>query len=193
MLEILYDPEIPWFKCITKSQDHEKVSRFIEELLLEIIESELAPVDPDIPGGARDEKGGLVDLDVISDDPRVVPWATYADWASARYNDYDNFRYPVALQECPHKAVWRGFEKFPESAVHDIILDFMDTISLVCGSFMVPTEVEHLGPYLGCGDVLRNLTQTLLFIGGNTQSSIDGAIGRLDNIFALMVCLGPRI
>lgn len=123
----------------------------------------------------------------------IVPWATYTDPALTQYSDYDEFRYPAVILDCPYKAVWRGFEQFPESQIEKFVEQFMNTVNLVSGSFLVPTEIHYLGPHVGCDKVACNLTGSLLFIGGDTQESIDKALLKIDNIFDLTASLATFI
>lgn len=137
----------------------------------------------------RNESGALVDVFVAADEPVVVPWVTYVDFQTTQHSDYDAFQYPAALSDYPHKAVWRPFEEVSESDASSNLTKFMATLEQLCGSFMVPAEIDHSGSFLGCDRIARNLTGTLIFVGGSTQESVHGALRRLDNIFAEAVRL----
>jgi hypothetical protein len=154
-----------------------------------MVEADLASLELHVGPPLRNESGALVDVFVVADEPVVVPWVTYADFQTTQHSDYDAFQYPVALSDYPHKAVWRQFEEVPEPEASTNLIKFMATLEQLCGSFMVPAEIDHSGSFLGCEKIARNLTGTLIFVGGSTEESVDGALRRLDNIFAEMVRL----
>lgn len=193
LLEILYDPEVPWFKCITRNDHRNNVSVYLEELLEEMVGSDLVPPELHVGPPPRNESGALVDVYIEASEPVVVPWITYADFQTTQHSDYDAFQYPAALSDYPHKAVWRQFEEVPESEASSNLIKFMATLEQLCGAFMVPAEIDHSGSFLGCEKFARNLTGTLIFVGGSTQESVDGALRRLDNIFAEMVRLSRPV
>lgn len=155
--------------------------------MITIVEEETQLIDPDTDGDIRNDNGNLVDVDIIADEPSVLPWATFADNTLTRYEDYDEFRYPAVLKDAAFRTIWRGFENTLPIPTDKFIQDFMSTVVLVCGSLGSPRSINDLGSFLNC-QIFQNLNVTLLYIGCEHQGDTESILRKLDNIANLTVC-----
>lgn len=193
-MEILYEAEIPWFKCIADHNSRPQVEDFIQELLSDTIESETNLIDPDdlhIESEMRNNMGKLVDIEIITDNPHVVPWITYADANLTSLEEYDSSRYPEMMTSSPFKAVWRGIEQWPKATASHLL----ETAHLLCGNTYVPVAQDQIGEAIGklidC-NVLYNLEMNVLYISSEkSASTLTSAIKRLDNLIRAVVSGHP--
>jgi hypothetical protein len=184
-LEILYEPEIGWFKCISSQDARPNIEEFIQAQLEDIIEGDILMMDPDDHGeGLKDEYGNLIDIDIISDDNKVLPWATYTDKASTNLGEYDPWRFPAIMGSKPFKDVWRGLERLqtPSKRYQQLLIHAAE----LCGSVEMTYTAESLGKLFEC-DIQYNMKQTLLYIGSRDKEHLAGVLSRLDNIVSRMV------
>lgn len=158
---------------------------FIQDHLEEIVKNEIEMMDPDdYEGGLKDEHGNLIDVDITSDDPKVLPWASFTDKTLASYEEYDPWRYPVIMKGIPFKDVWNGLERLPNPS--NRCQQVLVHAAQLSGSVEIADAMESLGKLFGC-DIHNNMNQTLLYIGSQDKEYLGKVLSRLDNVVSRMV------
>ncbi|CAH0049722.1 unnamed protein product [Clonostachys solani] len=185
LVEILYDPDAAWFKCIVSTPARDIVSKYIEELLREIIEQDTCPLDPDDEAEHSDEHGNSIDIEIIAETPRVVPWGTYQFELDQTRNDYIPYEYPELLVSTPHKGIWRAPEML-RGATIDAVLH---SASYLAAGFGKTVTLEEFAELVNC-EIYPNLVQNVLYIGScESEEKVSDAIKRLDNIWKIAFTL----
>uniref|UniRef100_A0A0B7JPM6 Uncharacterized protein n=1 Tax=Bionectria ochroleuca TaxID=29856 RepID=A0A0B7JPM6_BIOOC len=185
LFEVLYDPDAAWFKCIVSTPARDTVTKFIEEILREMIEEETCPLDPDDDADHEDEHGNSVDVEIIAETPRVVPWGTYQFELDSTRNDYIPYEYPEVLASTPHKSIWRAPEVL-RGATIDAVLG---SASYLAAGFGETVTLEEFAQLVNC-EIYPNLAQNVLYIGScESEEKVSDAIKRLDNIWKVAFTL----
>ncbi|CAG9971242.1 unnamed protein product, partial [Clonostachys byssicola] len=188
LFEILYDPEAAWFKCTVSTQARETVTKYIEELLRDIIEEETCPLDPDDDAEHEDEHGHSIDVEIIAEEPRVVPWGTYQFELESTRNEYTSYEYPEVLASTPHKGIWRA----PEALRGVTVDSVMGSASYLAAGFGETATLEEFAQLVNC-EIYPNMTQNVLYIGScESEEKVSSAIKRLDNIWKIAFTLSTE-
>ncbi|KAK2606137.1 hypothetical protein QQS21_003420 [Conoideocrella luteorostrata] len=174
LFEILYEPDVPWFKVIALLSLQEEVTRTIEAILLEIVEQECGQLDTQVASA-----GVRVGGDTQS---RVMPWSTFE--ISPYEPGIEQYQFPVAFVDYCFKAAWTSLEDIPNWHLNH----FLTTLGHhnPCMDF---GSIESLKKLLGC-DISYNAKQTRLYIGCNSgQQVVEDAVVTLDNLLQLAVSI----
>ncbi|VUC19885.1 unnamed protein product [Clonostachys rosea] len=187
--EILYDPDAAWFKCIVSTLARDTVSKYIEELLREIIEEETCPLDPDDEIDSEDDhedgRSHSVDIEIIAETPRVVPWSTYQIELDLNRGGYAPYEYPEVLASTPYKSIWRAPEIL-RGATIDAVLH---SSSCLAAGYAETITLEEFAKLVKC-EIYPNLDQNVLYIGScESEENVSDAIKRLDNIWKIAITL----
>ncbi|KAH7170814.1 hypothetical protein EDB81DRAFT_876834 [Dactylonectria macrodidyma] len=182
VIEILYEPEIPYFKVITANKHKEEVSTLIESYLEERLEAETDIID-ERHAEILDTKGdGLQprpDVDIIVENPSVIPWSLYHQ-QQANTSNYDEYRFPMPLEDYPYKSVWRGLEKFNNLSISDLLsmYDFL-------WPRPTPTSgLQKFSQHFGW-DFTHNMRGNIVYMGSRKSSEcLKNATVKLDNLLA---------
>lgn len=181
-MEILYEPDAAWFKCISLRSAKLEITNMIEGLVRDILQEETCLVDPD-EENVKDEFGNLVDLEIMADEPSVLPWKTFNDKIPSGFlGEYERFVYPTVLESAPHKAVWRGLEPYPWLTLDDIL----DSGSLLAAKFSKPVNFDNFRRLVSCS-IIQNMEMNTLYIGSTEgKENVGNAVKKLDNIVELV-------
>ncbi|PHH79883.1 hypothetical protein CDD82_2108 [Ophiocordyceps australis] len=176
IIEMLYEPEIPWFKVITLVQHRQLVKDFIHRLLLQITEEDSELL-------SYNQATTYAELDSSLHSLRILPWSEMQHGLSARIALYDCHRFPEDMQPLTYKTVWRGLE-----ACNGWKLDMLlAIISSQWGHMGAPSCTQDLDSLLQC-TISHNLQSTMVYLGtSQSAATLDKAIKVLDNLLRLAV------
>ncbi|RBR12180.1 hypothetical protein FVER53590_00860 [Fusarium verticillioides] len=170
IIEILYEPEIPWFKLIVPRASQREISDWVHSQLAELMESE---ADAVIRDGDEDDLGTSAiqpDIEVIVEDSHITAYPSLQTTLKDTLSQYDAFRYPAIIKTLPYKTVWR----VPESSGVTILQILSNYESL---GFVLP-----LGPSIGSLQALTkcvityNFQGSLLYIGSSESEQALGFV-----------------
>ncbi|OAA50115.1 hypothetical protein BBO_01750 [Beauveria brongniartii RCEF 3172] len=156
LLEILYEPRSPWFKCIALSSERRQITAAVQDNLFAIAKDDVDTLD-------FDEKTDG-DISIISPDPRMTSWHEYRkNWSDAyAFADCDIF--PEFIAESKHKTTWYGLEDHPSAT--------FDGLLAPCGMDIL-LDAEQFQLVYKCR-ISYNLRQTVLYIGTDeSREAID--------------------
>ncbi|KAM3445466.1 hypothetical protein NHJ13734_000379 [Beauveria thailandica] len=105
LLEILYEPRSPWFKCIALSSERRQITAAVQDNLFAIAEDDVDALDFD------EQTDG--DISIISPDPRMTSWHEYRKNGSDTYAFADCDIFPEFIAELKHKTTWYSLEDHP--------------------------------------------------------------------------------
>ncbi|KAF7544526.1 hypothetical protein G7Z17_g9878 [Cylindrodendrum hubeiense] len=191
VLEILYEPEVPWFKIITARESQEEVATLIQSYLEQRLEEETDLVDedqPEVVDTIGDDLNPRADVDIVVEDPQVIPWSLYQQNQRANAKDYDEYRFPTHLENLPFKTVWRGLESFDGLSISDLLSRF---------DFLWPNPVstsglQRLEEHVNC-QIAHNMKGDLVYIGSDkAMECLGDAVRKLENLLALHKSLVPN-
>ncbi|KAK7426145.1 hypothetical protein QQZ08_007311 [Neonectria magnoliae] len=179
VLEVLYEPGIPWFKFITDSGHQAEVTALAQSILENLLEAETDVIYEDQDGNETSVENvePRVDIDLIADEPQVVPWSLYhcRNYAGAcKYKD----QFPAQIKELPYRAVWRGLESIDKLTLTDLLAAY---------GFLWSYPGQESGLQLLEGEVncqiTHNLAGNLVYIGSDMNPEcIAIAILKLENL-----------
>ncbi|KAL3964053.1 hypothetical protein ACCO45_001057 [Purpureocillium lilacinum] len=162
VLEILYEPDVPWFKIITEQVHQQKVTHFVQKQLLAIVEQDAGLVDPEQRKQEEPSQAAFADVAILANSP-----------VSSRGR---------ALR---HQTTWRGLEErgwdFPA------FFDILETHWKHAGA---PASILGLETLTRC-QVTHNMAGSLAYVGTDfDQATLDKAISTLDNLVCVAVAGG---
>ncbi|KAH7162930.1 hypothetical protein B0J13DRAFT_669572 [Dactylonectria estremocensis] len=182
VIEILYEPDISWFKIITASKHQEEVSTLIESFLEERLEAETDIIDERHAEIIDTEGDGLQarpDVDLVVENPSVIPWSLYHQ-QQANTNNYDEYRFPTPLETLPYKAVWRGLEKFNNLSISDLLLKYDFLWPRPSPGYGMQKLVEHFD-----WEFTHNMRGNIVYMGSRDSAEcLKNATLKLDNLVA---------
>ncbi|RDA85637.1 hypothetical protein CP532_3536, partial [Ophiocordyceps camponoti-leonardi (nom. inval.)] len=173
--EILYEPDIPWFKLLSPPNTQIRITDKLRELLISVVEEDADLVDLD-----QQQYQIPVDVNVVTEDSRVMPWSVHeAGHQNLQYNS--DLLFPDYLREHPQKRLWRGLETAGTDGWNIDV--FFARLRLRWISFGNEAPAELLQRLLQCG-LSWNARGTLLYIGSEESSpeALEKAIQKLDNL-----------
>ncbi|KAM3503639.1 hypothetical protein MY10362_004073 [Beauveria mimosiformis] len=160
LLEILYEPRSPWFKCIALSSERRQITAAVQDNLFAIAEDDVDTLD-------FDEKTDG-DISIISPDPRMTSWHEYRKNGSDAYVFADCDIFPEFIAEAKHKITWYGLEDHPSAT--------FDGLLALCGTMdgkETLLDAEQFQLVYKCR-ISYNLRQTVLYIGTDeSREAID--------------------
>ncbi|UKZ77606.1 hypothetical protein TrVFT333_005330 [Trichoderma virens FT-333] len=184
LLEILYEPETPWFKCITATEYQNQVSDVIQNLMHKLLKKEVQPLKFNVVEDI-DVHEGTFHPDVVSretDEPLIIPWMVYNSIGSDMYPDFDHYRFPEIMAKIPFKTVWRGLQNSTGVSIETLLSIF----SRVSKSETAPTSIADFAFYTNC-EMSHNLREDLIYIGSwESMELVDRAVRRLQAILNLL-------
>lgn len=183
VVELLYEPEVPWFKIITLANDQNEVCTKIQTFLSQLLEDETCPVD-DLSGGLVNIENGeepRADVEVVGDEPHIMPWSLYEERKSVGDANYNEFRFPEPTRELTFKTVWRGLEEFDGLTISSLLSRYnclYPEIALSLAKIAKSTQCE----------ITYNMRGDLVYIGSNQNSTcLATATQKLGNLVDLYV------
>ncbi|RSL46208.1 hypothetical protein CEP53_010432 [Fusarium sp. AF-6] len=185
VIEILYDPEVPWFKVIAYVEYQAEILRWMQSRLEQLLEEEAGAIDEDADQEAElDIEGPKAqpDLEILTDKPHIISWPVYAEGLEDRVRKYDTFRFPQHIQELPHKTIWRGLESAEGTTISDLTSKF-DILWPALNSKASLRKLEVPGNL----QVTYNCTETLAYIGTESDAQALGTlVQKLDTLLSFM-------
>lgn len=185
VVEILYEPEVPWFKVITRRVHRLQVTAFLQRKLREIVEQDTDLLDLEAHRRHVD-RGDLavpVDISVVAAAPRVLPWALFEQEMKTDGSRFYSHRFPDSMAQLPYLALWRGLEETNEWDVFSLFKHL--------GRFWkgagAPSSITDLRRLVGC-DMSYNMAGKLVYIGADSRpDAVVKGLEALDTLFALAV------
>ncbi|KAG9507578.1 hypothetical protein J7337_001131 [Fusarium musae] len=170
IIEILYEPEIPWFKLIVPRACQREISDWVHSQLAELMESE---ADAVIRDGDEDDLGTSAiqpDIEVIVEDSHITAYPSLQTTLKDTLSQYDAFRYPAIIKTLPYKTVWR----VPESSGVTILQILSNYESL---GFVLPLgpSIDSLQALTKCV-ITYNFQGSLLYIGSSESEQALGFV-----------------
>lgn len=185
-MEILYEPEIPWVKCISDLAQQDKVTTFIQNHLTKILEHETTPIDLDHEDENSEDIEAQTDVVIVAANPQVIPWSSYATrLCNLHSSNYDAFRFPVSLSHMAYKTIWRGIEQHDPWTAQKLC----DRISSLGRASDVPTTFEQFQKLMNC-EVSYNLSGTVVYLGSNeSMAAVNKVVKVLSTLLDCLVSL----
>ncbi|KAF5006544.1 hypothetical protein FDECE_7086 [Fusarium decemcellulare] len=182
-IEVLYEPEVPWFKIIANSDDQAEITKWMQTRLEELLEEETGALDDDFNQDDADiEPGAQPDVEILTDNPHVIPWPLLSRSKDVDLEAYNDFRFPQHINQFQHKTVWKGLETSDGITIHHLLSKF---------SFLWTTPgseltLEKFGELINC-QMSHNLTGTQIYLGSDCDiQSLEAVIQTLDTLLSLM-------
>ncbi|KAF5617440.1 hypothetical protein F52700_12635 [Fusarium sp. NRRL 52700] len=182
IFEILYEPEIPWFKLITSRASQREISDWMHSQLAELIESEADTVIRDEDEDDLSTSAIQPDIEVLVEDPHIIAFPSLQTTLKDTLSQYDAFRYPDNIKTLPYKTVWR----VPESSGVTILQILSNYESL--GSVLpLGPSIDSLQALTKCV-ITYNFQGSLLYIGSSeSEKALGVAEQKLDTLATFMV------
>ncbi|CAJ0545809.1 Ff.00g092820.m01.CDS01 [Fusarium sp. VM40] len=181
VIEVLYEPEIPWFKFITSVEHRLEVSRWMHSRLDSLLTAEAGEVDAN-QGESDLEFKGRSDIEILTETPHIVSYPEFQDILKDILQEYEPFRYPEHLKPLPYKTVWQCPELFEGVTVTKLLSKY----KLLWPSSSGEPSIEDLGELTKC-QISHNLQGSLLYIGSNEDAgAINTTTRKLDILSSLM-------
>ncbi|KAH6606427.1 hypothetical protein Trco_005580 [Trichoderma cornu-damae] len=186
LAEILYEPDIPWFKCITTFGYREPVAEAIQDLLVELMNMEVEPIAFD-PLEVHDAGDGLAHPDVAmkTSEPRMMPWMVYKSLGKDIYDNFVDYQFPEIMAALPFKSTWRGLQNSTGASIETLLSSFCH----LSKSENAPLTAEDFALLNDC-QISYNMRESLVYIGSfKSMAVVDKAIQRLEAMLDLLVCI----
>ncbi|KAK1240828.1 hypothetical protein MKX07_006261 [Trichoderma sp. CBMAI-0711] len=162
LLEILYEPDIPWFKCITMAEHQHKVAETIQFLMHDLLDAEVERLNFNAIEDVDVEEGTLHPdvLQKAPDNPRVMAWLLYKSLGNDIYDSFADHQFPATMANMPHRSIWRGLQNSNGVSL-DILLS---AFSLLSKSKDAPITAYDFAFANNC-EISYNLRGELVYIG----------------------------
>jgi hypothetical protein len=184
LLEILYEPDIPWLKCITMSKHKESVTRTIKDLLLELMNLEVIPLDFEDQKDMINTEILQADVTMKAPEPRLISWAVYQSRVADIYDTFAEYQYPSSMTALPYKAIWRGLED-SKGRFEDFLSNFRRLIK----SEAAPVTVADFCVCNEC-QITYNMRGDLLYIGSFVSAAaLKNIVRKLETMMNLLVSM----
>ncbi|KAM0424785.1 hypothetical protein ACHAPT_010095 [Fusarium lateritium] len=185
VLEILYDPQVPWFKVIAFVEYQAEILQWMQSRLEQLLEDEVGAIDQDPDQEDEldiEEPGAQPDVDILTENPHIISWPVFSEELEANVGKYDAFRFPQHIQELPFKTVWRGLEEAEGVTISDLISKF-DVLWPASDAQISLQKLQQPGNL----QVTYNCSETLAYIGTELDAqSLETVIRKLDTLLSLM-------
>ncbi|KAL2685572.1 hypothetical protein Neosp_006672 [[Neocosmospora] mangrovei] len=185
VLEILYDPQVPWFKVIAYAEYQAEILRWMRSRLEQLLEEEADSIDQDAD---QDDELDIVgskaqpDVEILTDKPHIISWPVYSEGLEARVGQYDIFRFPQHIQELPYKTIWKGLEGVEGATISDLTSKF-DILWPASDSKATLRKLEEPGNL----QVTYNCAETLAYIGTESDAqALETVVRKLDTLLSFM-------
>ncbi|KAM0216634.1 hypothetical protein ACHAPA_007584 [Fusarium lateritium] len=181
VIEVLYEPEVPWFKFITSVEHRLEVSRWMHARLDNLLTAEAGEVDEN-----QDESGlefrGRSDIEILTETPHIISYPELQDILKDILQEYEPFRYPEHLKPLPYKTVWQCPGEFEGVTTTKLLSKY----KLLWPSSSGEPSIEDLGELTKC-QISHNFQGSLLYIGSNDSAeALHTTTRKLDVLASLM-------
>ncbi len=176
LTEVLYEPDVPWFKCISQVYQKETVCETIVAILGSIVDDDADIIDEEDTGGG--------DVAIVADDPKVMPWATHtkSDWCDLGFSDASVF--PEPLSSVAFKRLYRGLETSRQKLSLEQLLSRCREI---LGPVIAESSTTDFYTIDSC-PVSCNMSHSLVYIGSNeSQSALETVVSKLNTLVEISV------
>ncbi|TQV99723.1 hypothetical protein V2A60_005171 [Cordyceps javanica] len=153
LLEILYEPHVPWFKCIALPSHQKQVTVDVQDNLFAIAEE-----DVDVLGLEDEGAHTEGDVCIVSPDPRMTSWSEYRRRGSDAYTFADGDLFPEAIAEANFKTAWHGLQEYPDATLTGLLEH-------------AEQSLEQLQSLTKC-QILHNALQTVVYVGSDESRDI---------------------
>ncbi|KAJ6780584.1 hypothetical protein PWT90_04067 [Aphanocladium album] len=158
LLELLYEPDVPWFKCIALATQKAQITANVQDNLFAIADEDVDAFD-----GEQQTDG---DVTIISPDSRMTSWSAYQAKGGGAYTFADADVFPEPIAEAKYKTTWRGLEAYPPATFESLLLRCH-----TYGDNTIPREHDKFEAVVRC-QISYNTRQTLLYVGCDTSRQI---------------------
>lgn len=188
-MEILYEPDVPWFKIISPVETRAEVCLWFETYLERSLELDLGALDigfeDDSDFEEIDELGPDPDIEIVQPDAHVISWARYQDKSYVDATEYDQHRFPHPLAELQHKRVWRGLESVDGLTLSKLLSEYR----FLWGDSHTNVGLEKISALSRC-EITHNMNGNLVYIGSDHHAnSLGDAIQKLETFLWFRVSL----
>ncbi|PTB46645.1 hypothetical protein M441DRAFT_126041 [Trichoderma asperellum CBS 433.97] len=181
LAEILYEPDIPWFKCITMGKHKESVTRIIKDLLIDLVTLEVEPLGFDAEKDVIDTNVLQADVAMKAAEPRLISWMVYQSLGSDIHDTFVKYQYPEAMASLPYKAIWRGLEN--SSGTFE---DFLSEFRRLIKSENAPATAADFALRNEC-HISYNMRENLVYIGSSTSAAaLEKVVKKLETVLNLL-------
>ncbi|KAK5990541.1 hypothetical protein PT974_08810 [Cladobotryum mycophilum] len=186
--EILYEPDVPWFKCIAATGNKEKINEVIQETLLSILEEETSAIDTNITSLIDViDNVAQPDIDILAEDPRVMTWSNYKSQDGGFIYSFNKYRFPETMMPLNFKTTWRGIEEWSGGTLENLLVIF----SRLVKDKSTPITPDEFGELTNC-QISYNMKESMIYLG--TDESVETlqlATRKLQNLLTF-VTSNPR-
>ncbi|KAJ4271761.1 hypothetical protein NW762_000467 [Fusarium torreyae] len=188
IIEVLYEPEVPWFKFIAAVEHQTNVCQWMHSRLQKLLEAEVDPIVEHQDNDAQDQdddeiEGSRPDVKVLAEKPHIIPYPSFYDIRKDILDQYDDFRYPDHIKHFPYKTVWRSPEASDEVTVTQLLLKY----EMLWPASLSEPSFEKLGELTNC-QISYNLRGSVVYIGSHNGVQTLAALTRkLDTLASFMV------
>jgi hypothetical protein len=185
LLEILYEPEVPWFKIIGPKSHRLTVTDAVQTALEAIGKDDVSLLDTDaIAEHEFDERTDKEDVQIVRETQRMISWIAYEKRRPVPLYAFNEFRFPEGMSQAKHKQVWRapeGIEKILKAAALSWVASEM------------PLSVVEMEQYFDGCQVSYSLRERVLYItsGEDTSDNVTRVINKLEAVVRVVVGLYP--
>ncbi|KAL6908670.1 hypothetical protein GGI43DRAFT_393331 [Trichoderma evansii] len=181
LAEILYEPNVPWFKCITMGRHKESVTRIMKDLLIELVTLEVERLGFDAEEDVIDTDVLQADVTMKAAEPRLISWMVYQSLGSDIYDTFVKYQYPEFMASLPYKAIWRGLEK--SSCTFE---NFISVFRHLIKSENAPATAADFALCNDC-QISYNVRGNLVYIGSFTSAAaLEKVIQKLETMLNLL-------
>ncbi|KAL6868638.1 hypothetical protein J3F83DRAFT_707298 [Trichoderma novae-zelandiae] len=184
LLEILYEPDIPWFKCITMAEYQHKVSDTIQFLMHDLLDAEVGKLGFNAVEDIDVEEGNAHPdiLQKVPDNPRIIPWLVYKSLGDDIYDTFADHQFPVTMANIPYKSTWRGLQNSSGVSIDTLLSAF----SLLSKSKDAPVTAHDFAFATNC-EISYNLRGELVYIGSwESMETVDKTVRKLNSMLNLL-------
>ncbi|KAJ4137777.1 hypothetical protein NW768_003367 [Fusarium equiseti] len=179
VLEVLYDPEIPWFKFISQTEHQGLITRWMTSRLEQLLESETRVLLPEFED---EEETSQPDVQIIAEIPHVISYPLFQQRCMLIIEQYDPWRYPDNIKDLHHKKIWCA----PEASEGNIAMRILSKYEPLWPASLTPLGIEKLGELANC-QISHNLQGTLFYLGSDKSvSALDVATRKLNTLTSLL-------
>ncbi|KAF5023319.1 hypothetical protein F66182_4627 [Fusarium sp. NRRL 66182] len=190
VIEVLYEPDIPWFKIIAAVEHQSEISQWMHSRLERLLEAETGVLDSDLDEEVEEgleESGVQPDIQVFSEHAHVISFPVFQSIFKDILDQYDDFRYPDHIKHFPYKTVWRS----PAAPKDVTITKLLSKYEILWPSSLSEPSIEKLGELTNC-QISHNLQGSLVYIGsGSGPQALHATIRKLDTLASFMTQNAP--
>ncbi|KAL7803736.1 hypothetical protein V8C44DRAFT_369438 [Trichoderma aethiopicum] len=184
LFEILYEPDIPWFKCITMAEHQNKVTETIQFLMHDLLDAEVDQLNFNAIED-MDVQEGTVHPDVLQkvpENPRIIAWLLYKSLGDDIYDAFSEHQFPVTMAKIPHKSVWRGLQNSSGVSIDTLLSRF----SVLSKSKDAPVTANDFAFSTNC-EISYNLRGELVYIGSwESMEAVESTVRKLNSMLNLL-------